>query len=262
MNSFNSFTKWAAMLSAALGASLLAGVPALAQNSSGSSQMESSPSAQTQNGQFQNGQSQDGQLQNGQLQNGNQTPSTPTGDAQSPYPTQTDNTQTPGSTTQMEDSQSNPSANQSMNLVDVASSNDSFNTLTQAVQAAGLTDTLANQGPYTIFAPTDEAFSQLPEGAIDYLMQPENQDLLRQVLLYHVVPGEVASNNITTGKVDSLGGGLAVRTADDRVIVNNASVINPDIPASNGTIHAVNRVLLPENLQQALAARLGVQDIY
>ncbi|MEB3212165.1 MAG: fasciclin domain-containing protein [Leptolyngbyaceae bacterium] len=150
----------------------------------------------------------------------------------------------------------------SMTIVDVASGNESFNTLVQAVQQAGLAETLMGEGPYTVFAPTDEAFSQLPDGALDYLLQPENRDLLQQVLTYHVVSGEVTSNQIATGPVEALGGGLAVRTTSDGVIVNNASVVNADIQASNGVIHAVNRVLLPETLQQALASRLGVQSIY
>jgi len=157
--------------------------------------------------------------------------------------------------------QANPSANSS--IVDIASNSQSFNTLTQAIQAAGLTNTLTGQGPYTVFAPTDEAFAQLPEGALQFLLQPENQDLLRQVLTYHVVSGEVPSSEVQTGSVEALGGGLAVRvTPDNRVIVNNASVVQPDIQASNGVIHAVNRVLLPETLQQRLASRLGVQEIY
>jgi len=149
-----------------------------------------------------------------------------------------------------------------MTIVELASGNESFNTLTQAVQAAGLTDTLSGQGPYTVFAPTDEAFSQLPDGALEYLLQPENRDLLRQVLTYHVVPGEVTASEITSGPVEALGGGLAVRVAEDRIIVNNASVIQPNVQASNGVVHAVNRVLLPETLQQTLASQLGVAEIY
>lgn len=180
--------------------------------------------------------------------------------------THTDSMQSPAANS----AQMNQPMNQPMNqqgaaansIVDVASSSSSFNTLTQAVQAAGLTDTLANQGPYTVFAPTDEAFNQLPDGALEYLLQPENRDLLRRVLTYHVVPGEVTASEIRTGPVEALGGGLAVRVASDRVIVNNASVVNPDIQANNGVIHAVNRVLLPETLQQTLASRLGVETLY
>lgn len=163
----------------------------------------------------------------------------------------------------MEQDSSSPEASSVGTIVDVASGSESFNTLVQAVQAAGLVDTLAGSGPYTVFAPTDEAFNQLPDGALEYLLQPENQDLLRQVLTYHVVPGEVTSSQISTGAIESLSGGLAVRITDDnRVIVNNASVINADIETSNGVIHAVNRVLLPNTLQAALASQLGVDSIY
>jgi uncharacterized surface protein with fasciclin (FAS1) repeats len=158
--------------------------------------------------------------------------------------------------------QTNPPAS-SGNIVAIASGNQNFNTLTQAIQAAGLAETLSGQGPYTVFAPTEEAFAQLPNGTLQFLLQPENRDLLRQVLTYHVVEGEVPASQIETGVVEAMGGGLAVRvTPDNRVIVNNASVTQADIQASNGVIHVVNRVLLPESLQRRLASQLGVQQIY
>jgi len=91
-----------------------------------------------------------------------------------------------------------------MTIVEVVSNNDSFDTLVQAVQAANLANTLSDEGPYTVFAPTDEAFSQLPEGGLDFLLQPENQDLLVEVLTYHVVPGSVMSGDLSTGGVDTL----------------------------------------------------------
>lgn len=144
-----------------------------------------------------------------------------------------------------------------MNIVEVASGSESFNTLVQAAQAAGLADTLASEGPFTVFAPTDEAFSQLPDGAIEFLTRPENQNILKQVLTYHVVPGEITASEISTGSVEALGGGLAVLVADDRVVVNNASVVNANIQASNGVIHAVNRVLMPRELRNQLVAALG-----
>jgi len=149
-----------------------------------------------------------------------------------------------------------------MTIVEVASSNDSFNTLEQAVQAANLADTLSGEGPYTVFAPTDEAFDQLPEGALEFLLQPENQELLAEVLTYHVVPGSVMSGDLTSGGVDTLNGGIAVGVSDSGIVINNASVINPNIEASNGVVHVVNRVLIPEDLQQQLASRLGIDDIY
>lgn len=145
------------------------------------------------------------------------------------------------------------------NLVEVAVASNSFDTLVKAVQAAGLADTLTN-GSYTVFAPTDQAFKDsLPEGALEFLLKPENKDLLRQVLSYHVVKGKVTSSELTTGTVDTLYGGVAVRVTPQRVIVNNASVTNANIAASNGVIHAVNRVLLPQQLRQTIASQLSMQ---
>lgn len=167
----------------------------------------------------------------------------------------------PGSTpTGAGNMMNNPSVgNSEANLVELASNNPQFSTLVKAVQAAGLEDTLAQQGPYTVFAPTNEAFAALPDGALELLLQPENKELLRQVLTYHVVPGEVTSNQIATGPVNTLGGGVAVRVAENRVIVNNASVVQPDIQASNGVIHSVNRVLLPQELREQLVSQLNTQ---
>jgi len=179
---------------------------------------------------------------------------------QSPTNTQMQQSPTDAQMQQPAVSQPAPTAN---SIVGVASGNQSFTTLTQAIQAAGMTDLLSGEGPYTVFAPTDEAFAQLPDGALQFLLQPENRELLRQVLAYHVVPREVASNQIATGAIEAIGGGLAVRvTSDNRVIVNNASVIQPDIQANNGVIHAVNRVLLPETLQRQISSRLGGRSIY
>lgn len=146
------------------------------------------------------------------------------------------------------------------NIVEVAAGSESFDTLVQAIQAAGLEDTLASGGPYTVFAPTDEAFAELPNGTLEYLLRPENRGLLQQVLKYHVVPGEVTANEIRTGSVNALGGGLAVRVTEDRVIVNNGSVVQPNIQASNGVIHAVNRVLLPSGLRNTLISQVTTQQ--
>lgn len=143
------------------------------------------------------------------------------------------------------------------NIVELAAGNESFNTLVQAVEASGLTNTLAQEGPYTVFAPTDEAFAELPDGALEFLLRPENQGLLQQVLTYHVVPGEVTSNQLSTGSVDTLGGGVSILLDDGRVIVNDGSVIQADLQASNGVVHAVNRVLLPTELRQALVSELN-----
>ena len=149
-----------------------------------------------------------------------------------------------------------------MTIVEVASNDESFDTLVQALQAADLAGTLSQAGPYTVFAPTGEAFDQLPDGALEFLLQPENQDLLAQVLSYHVVPGEITASEITPGGISALSGGLAIGVSDSGIVVNNASVVTPDLQASNGVIHVINRVLIPEALQQRLAARLGVEEIY
>ncbi|HHP7244095.1 MAG TPA: fasciclin domain-containing protein [Elainellaceae cyanobacterium] len=146
-------------------------------------------------------------------------------------------------------------------IVEVASGSDAFETLVQAVQAADLVDTLSGDGPYTVFAPTDDAFANLPDGALDALLLPENQDLLTDILTYHVVPGEVTSDELETGAVDSLNGGLAVQVDPDGVVVNDASVIQPDIDASNGVIHAINRVLIPPSVQPELEALLAEEEM-
>ncbi|WP_232285770.1 fasciclin domain-containing protein [Crocosphaera chwakensis] len=145
------------------------------------------------------------------------------------------------------------------NLVGVAVNSNQFDTLVKAIEAAGLKDTLAQGGPYTIFAPTNEAFNELPDGALNYLLQPENQDVLKEVLSYHVVSREVTASELSTGTVDTLGGGVSVLTNSEQVIVNNASVINPNIEADNGVIHAINRVLMPSELRERLVSELQAQ---
>lgn len=145
-------------------------------------------------------------------------------------------------------------------IVDVAAGNDNFETLVQAVQAAGLVDTLSSDGPFTVFAPTDDAFADLPDGVLSALLEPENRDLLTEVLTYHVVPDEVTSDELETGVVDTLNGGVAVRVDPDRVIVNDSSVILPDVPASNGVIHAINRVLIPPSTSAELTRRLEAAE--
>ena len=160
--------------------------------------------------------------------------------------------------TEMEMNQSNTDAG---SIVEVASGDETFSTLTKAVEAAGLTDTLSDSSAsYTVFAPTDEAFNQLPEGTLDYLLQPENKEVLQRVLSYHVLPQAVTSSEITGGEVETLDGGLVTEITEDGVVVNNASVVTPDIQASNGVIHAVNRVLLPADLQSTLSSELGIEE--
>ncbi|MGF1496558.1 MAG: fasciclin domain-containing protein [Elainellaceae cyanobacterium] len=145
-------------------------------------------------------------------------------------------------------------------IVDVAAGSDDFDTLVQAVQTAGLADTLSGEGPFTVFAPTDAAFAELPDGALEALLEPENRDLLQDILTYHVAPGELTSDELETGAVDTLNGGVAVRVSPDGVVVNDASVVNPDIQASNGVIHAINRVLIPPQTRAELTRRLQAAE--
>ncbi|HEX4067162.1 MAG TPA: fasciclin domain-containing protein [Acidobacteriaceae bacterium] len=134
-------------------------------------------------------------------------------------------------------------------IVETAVAAGSFNTLVKAVQAAGLVDTLKGKGPFTVFAPTDEAFAKLPPGTLNTLLQPENKAKLRAILLYHVVPGKVMAKQVMhmTSAKTAEGGRLKFSVVDGKVMVNNAQVIKADIPASNGVIHVIDTVLLPPN---------------
>lgn len=131
-------------------------------------------------------------------------------------------------------------------IVDIASKNGSFNTLVAALKAADLVDVLSGEGPFTVFAPTDEAFAALPEGTVEALLKPENKALLVKILKYHVVAGEVPSTAIQSGKVTTVEGTpVDVSVAEDAITVNKAKVILADVKASNGVIHAVDQVILP-----------------
>jgi uncharacterized surface protein with fasciclin (FAS1) repeats len=123
-----------------------------------------------------------------------------------------------------------------------------FNTLVAAVKAAGLVDTLKGPGPFTVFAPTDEAFAKLPAGTLEELLKPENQAKLQAILKYHVVAGKVMAKEVVhmNSATTVEGGELAIRTMDGNVMVNNAHVIKPDIVTSNGVIHVIDTVLLPK----------------
>lgn len=130
-------------------------------------------------------------------------------------------------------------------IAEVAMGNPEFETLTRAVQAAGLAETLGQPGPYTVFAPTDAAFDQLPPGALDRLL--ENPDQLRNVLSYHVVSGELTAEALQgRDYVETLNGErLPVRVQGGSVYVGNALVTNPGVEASNGVVHVINGVLMP-----------------
>jgi uncharacterized surface protein with fasciclin (FAS1) repeats len=134
-------------------------------------------------------------------------------------------------------------------IVDVAVAAGSFNTLAAALTAAGLIDTLKGDGPFTVFAPTDEAFAALPEGLVDALLLEENRDILIQILTYHVVAGSVYSTDVTTGDVPSLEGSNISITVNGGVVLNgSANVIAVDVEASNGVIHVIDAVILPPGL--------------
>jgi uncharacterized surface protein with fasciclin (FAS1) repeats len=137
-------------------------------------------------------------------------------------------------------------------VVDVAAGNEDFSTLVTAVTAADLAETLSADGPYTVFAPTDDAFAALPEGTLDELLLPENQDTLTAILTYHVVAGEVMSTDLTDGQeVETVQGEiLTVGVSESGVTVTDAggstvNVVAADVGASNGVIHAIDGVLLP-----------------
>ncbi len=139
---------------------------------------------------------------------------------------------------------------QSGNVVAVAASNGSFNTLTAALKAAGLDKTLSGSGPFTVFAPTDKAFAALPQDALQQLLQPQNRDLLVKILTYHVVPGKVQSSDLKAGDVETVEGSpVTIKVGNSGVMVNNSKVLQADIPASNGVIHVIDQVMLPRDLQ-------------
>jgi uncharacterized surface protein with fasciclin (FAS1) repeats len=123
-----------------------------------------------------------------------------------------------------------------------------FNTLAKALQAAGLVDTLKGKGPFTVFAPTDEAFAKLPAGALDNLLKPENKEKLKAVLLYHVVSGKVPAAKVMKMKSAKTVNGqeVTIMANDGKVMVNDATVVKADVMASNGVIHVIDTVLMPK----------------
>ena len=134
-------------------------------------------------------------------------------------------------------------------VVDVAAKNGSFNTLVAAVKAAGLAETLSGKGPFTILAPTDEAFAKLPPGTLEMLLKPENKQQLVDILTYHVVPGVAAYSDavVKMREVPTvLGSPVAVKVMGDKVMLNGANVVAVDVQASNGVIHVIDAVLLPQ----------------
>lgn len=138
-------------------------------------------------------------------------------------------------------------------IVDVAAGNPDFSTLVTAIGAAGLAETLAGEGPFTVFAPTNEAFAALPAGVLDMLLLPENQETLVKVLTYHVVPGEVTSDLVTAGDVATVEGSTIAITTDDGVKINGTTTVTAvDVEASNGVIHVIDAVLIPAEVAATL----------
>ncbi len=136
----------------------------------------------------------------------------------------------------------------SADIVDVAIGAGSFKTLVAAVQAAGLVETLKSAGPFTVFAPTDEAFAKLPAGTVESLLKPENKDKLVAILTYHVVPGKVLAKDVVglTSAKTAQGSSVAVKVSNGTVMIDNAKVVKTDIAASNGVIHVIDTVILPK----------------
>ncbi|MBD2494342.1 fasciclin domain-containing protein [Nostoc sp. FACHB-280] len=161
-----------------------------------------------------------------------------------PPATEVPATETPAPTSTNETSDSKKT------VVALAESSSSFKTLTAALKAAGLIDTLQGAGPFTIFAPTDAAFAKLPQDALKELLKPENKEVLVKILTYHVVPGKVLSSDLKSGEVKSLQGDTINVKVDAAtgVTVNDGKVTQPDIQGSNGVIHVIDTVILPPSL--------------
>ncbi len=139
-------------------------------------------------------------------------------------------------------------ATPSKDIIDTAVGAGQFNTLAKALQAAGLIDTLKGKGPFTVFAPTDEAFAKLPAGTVEELLKPENKSKLVAILTYHVVSGEVKANDVvklTSAKTVN-GAPLKITTMGRSVMINDANVVKADILCSNGVIHVIDTVLMPD----------------
>lgn len=139
--------------------------------------------------------------------------------------------------------------NTTANIVETAVGAGSFKTLVKALEAADLVDALKAEGPFTVFAPTDEAFAKLPDGALEELLRPENKEKLRAVLLYHVVPGKVVAADVLKlngREVKTLEGGKVKIKTKDGVMIDNARVVKTDVITSNGVIHVIDTVIMPK----------------
>ncbi|MBI3218698.1 MAG: fasciclin domain-containing protein [Bacteroidetes bacterium] len=134
-----------------------------------------------------------------------------------------------------------------MNIVETAVNHGSFKTLVAAVTAAELVETLSGKGPFTVFAPLDEAFAALPAGTVESLIEPANKAKLQSILTYHVVPGRVMSTDLTDGmKAKTVNGAeITIHLKDGKVLINDAEVVTADVETDNGVIHVINKVIMP-----------------
>ena len=143
---------------------------------------------------------------------------------------------------------------QNKDIVELAVGTESLSTLVAAVQAGGLVETLQSDGPFTVFAPTNEAFAKLPEGVVENLLKPENKDALVAVLTYHVVAGKVKSTDLSDGMTAKTveGSEITVDINYGKVMIDNANVTAANIMASNGVVHVIDTVILPPSIKKAL----------
>jgi uncharacterized surface protein with fasciclin (FAS1) repeats len=133
-------------------------------------------------------------------------------------------------------------------IVTIAAGADNFKTLVAAVKAAGLVETLQGKGPFTVFAPTDEAFAKLPAGTVEDLLKPENKEKLVAVLTYHVVPGKVMASDVKTMEAKTVQGQpVKLKVSDAGVTINDAKIVKTDLVANNGVIHVIDTVILPKS---------------
>ena len=146
------------------------------------------------------------------------------------------------------DNSTTASASKAKTIVETAVSSEKFPALVAALKAADLVDTLSGKGPFTVFAPTEEAFQKLPKGTIETLLKPENKDKLKDILTYHVVSGDVASTaavKLTSAKAVT-GKEIAFKVVDGNLFLNDSKVIKTDLKCANGVIHVIDTVLLPK----------------
>ena len=134
-------------------------------------------------------------------------------------------------------------------IVDTAVASEDFNTLVALVKTAGLVDALKGEGPLTVFAPTDEAFAKLPKETVEFLLSPEGKEKLTQILTYHVVAGRVTSDQVVRlNSAETLQGqDIAIKVVDGKVNINDSQVVAVDVEASNGVIHVIDTVLIPQD---------------